>query len=121
MQYELERHEDGDGEPSLAEMTEKAIKILERSEKGYFRFVEGACMATMCIWDSLFEKQDCCSNIFWSGIVFRHTFIQLENWSILSTIGHQSINVVFHVVYIICYQYVFVSYIFITVYPFICT
>ena len=41
MSYELERHEDTDGEPSLAEMTEKAIRILERSDKGYFLFVEG--------------------------------------------------------------------------------
>ena len=29
------------GEPSLAEMTEKAIKILRKNNKGYFLLVEG--------------------------------------------------------------------------------
>ena len=41
MQYELERNNGTDGEPSLAELVEKAIKVLERSEKGYFLLVEG--------------------------------------------------------------------------------
>lgn len=40
MQYELDRHEDGDGEPPLADMVEKAIRILEKEENGYFLFVE---------------------------------------------------------------------------------
>ena len=42
MQYEVDREEDGAGEPSIAEMTEKAIKILQKNSKGYFLFVEGS-------------------------------------------------------------------------------
>ncbi len=41
MQYELDRSTDKAGEPSLTEMTEKAIRILERGPKGYFLMVEG--------------------------------------------------------------------------------
>ncbi|XP_052774836.1 alkaline phosphatase-like [Mya arenaria] len=44
MQYEFERtdpnHEKA-GEPSLAEMTQKAIEILKKNPKGYFLLVEG--------------------------------------------------------------------------------
>ncbi len=40
MQYELDRRKDPGGEPSLTEMTEKAIRILERGPKGYFLMVE---------------------------------------------------------------------------------
>ena len=40
MQYELERKKDVKGEPSLTEMTEKAIRILKRSPKGFFLMVE---------------------------------------------------------------------------------
>lgn len=36
--YELER--DTSMDPSLTEMTEKAIKILQKNPKGYFLFVE---------------------------------------------------------------------------------
>ena len=43
MEYELERQQDTAGEPSLAEMTEKAIKILQRNERGFFLLVEGTC------------------------------------------------------------------------------
>ncbi|KAK6965079.1 alkaline phosphatase [Biomphalaria glabrata] len=39
MSYELDRNPAK--EPSLAEMTEKAIKILEKNSKGYFLFIEG--------------------------------------------------------------------------------
>jgi len=38
MQYVVD--EDGAGEPTLAEMTEKAIRILQKNDKGYFLFVE---------------------------------------------------------------------------------
>ncbi|XP_053378460.1 alkaline phosphatase-like [Mercenaria mercenaria] len=38
MKYEIDRNKE---EPSLAEMTEKAIQILSRNEKGFFLFVEG--------------------------------------------------------------------------------
>ena len=41
MRYELDRHKDKAGEPSIAEMVEKAIKILQKNPKGYFLLVEG--------------------------------------------------------------------------------
>ena len=41
MRYELDRHKDKGGEPSIAEMVEKAIKILQKNPKGYFLLVEG--------------------------------------------------------------------------------
>jgi len=41
MKYELDRKQDPAGEPSLAEMTRKAIQILSRNPKGYFLMVEG--------------------------------------------------------------------------------
>ncbi len=44
MQFDLERkdpnHETA-GEPSLEEMTEKAIQILSKNPKGFFLLVEG--------------------------------------------------------------------------------
>jgi alkaline phosphatase len=40
MQYELDRAKDKAGEPSLAEMTEKAIRILKRGPQGFFLMVE---------------------------------------------------------------------------------
>ena len=40
MQYEADRAQDPAGEPSLAEMTAKAIEILARNRKGYFLMVE---------------------------------------------------------------------------------
>jgi len=41
MQYEADRLEDTGGEPSLAQMTELAINILNRNSDGYFLLVEG--------------------------------------------------------------------------------
>lgn len=41
MQYEYQRDTGPNGEPSLAEMTQKAIEILGRNDKGYFLLVEG--------------------------------------------------------------------------------
>ncbi|MGV3582203.1 MAG: alkaline phosphatase [Methylophilus sp.] len=41
MQYEFDRSEDTAGEPSLAEMTDKAIDVLSKNKKGYFLMVEG--------------------------------------------------------------------------------
>ncbi|XP_052819506.1 alkaline phosphatase-like isoform X2 [Mya arenaria] len=41
MQYVLDRDTDVAGEPTLAEMTEKAIDILKKNEKGFFLLVEG--------------------------------------------------------------------------------
>lgn len=40
MRYEADRKDDAAGEPSLAEMTEKAIKILQKNKKGYYLMVE---------------------------------------------------------------------------------
>ncbi|XP_071945549.1 alkaline phosphatase-like [Antedon mediterranea] len=40
MDYESERDTSDDGDPSLEEMTEKAIQILKKNEKGYFLLVE---------------------------------------------------------------------------------
>ena len=40
MQYELDRQETNN-EPSLAEMTRKAIQILKKDPQGYFLMVEG--------------------------------------------------------------------------------
>lgn len=42
MHYEHDRVKDKAGEPSLAEMTTKAIDILSQQEKGYFLMVEAA-------------------------------------------------------------------------------
>ena len=39
MNYELDR--DPQTEPSLADMTVKAIEILQKDEDGFFLFVEG--------------------------------------------------------------------------------
>jgi alkaline phosphatase len=41
MQYEHDRARDGAGEPSLAEMTDKALDVLSQNAKGYFLMVEG--------------------------------------------------------------------------------
>jgi len=41
MQYEHDRGKDGAGEPSLTEMTGKAMDILSQNQKGYFLMVEG--------------------------------------------------------------------------------
>lgn len=41
MRFETDRARDAAGEPSLAEMTEKALRILQRNPKGFFLMVEG--------------------------------------------------------------------------------
>ncbi|GFT20924.1 alkaline phosphatase, tissue-nonspecific isozyme [Nephila pilipes] len=41
MAYEVDRDKGPDGEPSLAEMTRKAIEILRKNPRGYFLMVEG--------------------------------------------------------------------------------
>ena len=41
MDVEAQRDQGPHGQPSLAEMTQKAIEILQRPNKGYFLFVEG--------------------------------------------------------------------------------
>ena len=42
MQYEVNRASDKGGEPSLAEMTKKALQVLKNKKGGYFLYVEGA-------------------------------------------------------------------------------
>ncbi|KAF7995090.1 hypothetical protein HCN44_004562 [Aphidius gifuensis] len=41
MDFEVDRNTSGSGDPSLAEMTMKALRILKKNTKGYFLFVEG--------------------------------------------------------------------------------
>jgi len=41
MQHVLDRKKGQEKEPTLAEMTEKAIKILQKDKKGFFLMVEG--------------------------------------------------------------------------------
>jgi len=41
MEYEADRARDTAGEPSIAELTAKAIDVLSRSDKGFFLMVEG--------------------------------------------------------------------------------
>lgn len=41
MAYEIDRDTGPEGEPSLAEMTRKAIQILRKNPRGYFLMVEG--------------------------------------------------------------------------------
>jgi len=48
MLYELERRSSPQAEPSLADMTEKAISILSRNPKGFFLMVEGGRIDHAC-------------------------------------------------------------------------
>ena len=41
LEYEIDRPKDTAGEPSLSELTTKAIDILSQNDKGYFLMVEG--------------------------------------------------------------------------------
>ena len=52
MQYEVDRLNDTAGEPSIAEMTEKAIQILQKNPKGYFLLVEGSVYAPHLTFES---------------------------------------------------------------------
>ncbi|XP_062614831.1 alkaline phosphatase-like [Saccostrea cucullata] len=65
MSFELDRDNSTTGEPSIAEMTEKAIKILRRNSNGFFLLVEGGRIdsahhdnnAKRALYDALaFEK-----------------------------------------------------------------
>lgn len=40
MDFETDRDKGEDGDPSLSEMTMKALSILNKNQKGYFLFVE---------------------------------------------------------------------------------
>ena len=41
LEYEVNREKEAPNEPTLTEMTELAIKRLEKEENGYYLFVEG--------------------------------------------------------------------------------
>ncbi|CAK9831337.1 Intestinal-type alkaline phosphatase 1 [Anthophora retusa] len=41
MDFDVDRNTNGSGDPSLAEMTTKALRILAKNPEGYFLFVEG--------------------------------------------------------------------------------
>ena len=47
MKFEVDRLNDTAGEPSLKEMTEKALQILQKNPSGYFLLVEGGKIGTM--------------------------------------------------------------------------
>lgn len=69
MAYELDRfdtHYEVAGEPSLAEMTEAAITILQKNPKGFFLLVEGrdTFLYIYCLFEFFFRfrihmKQNC--------------------------------------------------------------
>jgi alkaline phosphatase len=65
MDYEQQRNQSDSGEPSIEEMTESAIKILSKNEKGFVLLVEGGRidhahhdnMAALSLFDTLaFDK-----------------------------------------------------------------
>lgn len=49
LKYEQDRRKDKSGEPSLAEMTQKAIQMLQKNTNGYFLLVEGGKIGEMVI------------------------------------------------------------------------
>lgn len=61
MHFEHDRHDDSAGEPSLSEMTAKAIDLLSKNAKGFFLMVEGgridhahhACNAFQALTDTV--------------------------------------------------------------------
>ena len=50
MQYEDERDNGPNGEPSIQDMTIKAIDILKKNSKGYFLLVEGSLYKTLIMF-----------------------------------------------------------------------
>lgn len=46
MDFDVDRNENDTGDPSLAEMTIKALRVLAKNPKGYFLFVEGKSKVT---------------------------------------------------------------------------
>lgn len=41
MDFDVDRNTNGSGDPSLAEMTITALRIVAKNPRGYFLFVEG--------------------------------------------------------------------------------
>ena len=50
LSYEYSRPKGDLGEPSLTEMVDMAVRILEKNPKGYFLLVEGNCSLTANAW-----------------------------------------------------------------------
>lgn len=48
MQFDADRDEQA--EPSIKEMTVKAIEMLQKNENGYFLLVEGGRIGNMFLW-----------------------------------------------------------------------
>lgn len=48
MDFDVDRNTNGSGDPSLAEMTIKALRVLTKNPEGYFLFVEGMYVGLMC-------------------------------------------------------------------------
>lgn len=46
MDFDVDRNTNDTGDPSLAEMTIKALRILAKNPEGYFLFVEGKSEVT---------------------------------------------------------------------------
>lgn len=53
-QYELDRNKETD--PSLTEMVDKAIRILNKNPKGFFLFVEDKCFFIQHIRKFLYKS-----------------------------------------------------------------
>lgn len=47
MDFDVDRNTNGSGDPSLAEMTIKALRVLTKNPEGYFLFVEGMYVGFM--------------------------------------------------------------------------
>ncbi|CAD1478590.1 unnamed protein product, partial [Heterotrigona itama] len=52
MDFNVDRNTNGSGDPSLAEMTIKALRILAKNSEGYFLFVEGTYNTSGKTYDS---------------------------------------------------------------------
>jgi len=71
MDYEADRSNDDSGEPSLTEMVEKAIHILEKNEEGFFLEVESKSKVWLLFGLSL----SCILAILYSRyLIFSHTW-----------------------------------------------
>ena len=53
MNFEIKRKDDIGGEPSLAAMTETAIRILKKQAKGFFLLVEGRMFLSVIFYSIL--------------------------------------------------------------------